>query len=44
MRKPFSLTIEHAREIVDAQKQSGKKLMVDHNQRFTRAHRRRKKS
>ncbi|MFE7064935.1 Gfo/Idh/MocA family protein [Sutcliffiella sp. NPDC057660] len=36
--KPISLTIEHAKEIVDAQKQSGKKLMVDHNQRFTRAH------
>jgi predicted dehydrogenase len=36
--KPISLTIEHAKEIVDAQMQSGKKLMVDHNQRFTRAH------
>ncbi|GGI12727.1 Gfo/Idh/MocA family protein [Gottfriedia solisilvae] len=36
--KPISLTIEHAKEIVDAQKLSGKKLMVDHNQRFTRAH------
>ena len=42
--KPISLTIEHAKEILDAQKQSGKKLMVDHNQRFTRAHQRRKKS
>ena len=36
--KPIALTMEHAQEIVDAQKQSGKKLMVDHNQRFTRAH------
>ena len=37
--KPISLTQAHAAEIVAAQKQSGKKLMVDHNQRFTRAHR-----
>jgi predicted dehydrogenase len=36
--KPISLTIEHANEIIEAQKNSGKKLMVDHNQRFTRAH------
>lgn len=36
--KPISLTIEHANEIVEAQKKSGKKLMVDHNQRFTKAH------
>ena len=36
--KPIALTMEHAQEIVDAQKRSGKKLMVDHNQRFTRAH------
>ncbi|MET0785080.1 MAG: Gfo/Idh/MocA family oxidoreductase, partial [Paenisporosarcina sp.] len=36
--KPISLTIEHANEIIEAQKESGKKLMVDHNQRFTRAH------
>lgn len=36
--KPISLTIEHANEVVEAQKKSGKKLMVDHNQRFTRAH------
>ena len=38
VEKPISLTIEHANEIIDAQKKSGKKLMVDHNQRFTRAH------
>jgi predicted dehydrogenase len=36
--KPISLTVEHANEIIEAQKKSGKKLMVDHNQRFTRAH------
>ncbi|MFD1032314.1 Gfo/Idh/MocA family protein [Metaplanococcus flavidus] len=36
--KPISLTVDHAKEIVAAQKESGKKLMVDHNQRFTRAH------
>ncbi len=36
--KPISLTVDHAKEIIAAQKQSGKKLMVDHNQRFTRAH------
>ncbi len=36
--KPISLTIEHAKEILAAQKKSGKKLMVDHNQRFTSAH------
>ncbi|NYE08468.1 putative dehydrogenase [Bacillus niacini] len=36
--KPISLTVEHANEIVEAQMKSGKKLMVDHNQRFTRTH------
>ncbi|MFD1737810.1 Gfo/Idh/MocA family protein [Bacillus salitolerans] len=36
--KPISLTVEHANEIVRAQKTSGKNLMVGHNQRFTRAH------
>ena len=36
--KPISLTVEHATQIILAQKESGKKLMVDHNQRFTRAH------
>ena len=36
--KPISLTIEDANKIVQAQKTSGKKLMVDHNQRFTHAH------
>ncbi len=36
--KPISLTVAHAQEIIAAQKKSGKKLMVDHNQRFTPAH------
>jgi predicted dehydrogenase len=36
--KPISLTVENANEIIEAGKKSGKKLMVDHNQRFTRAH------
>ncbi|SET55457.1 Predicted dehydrogenase [Oceanobacillus limi] len=36
--KPISLTIAQANEILEAEKQSGKVLMVDHNQRFTRAH------
>jgi predicted dehydrogenase len=36
--KPISLTVEQAKQIIEAQKKSGKKLMVDHNQRFTRAH------
>lgn len=36
--KPISLTLEQAKEIVDAQKASGKKLMVAHNQRFTVVH------
>ncbi|MBM7693490.1 putative dehydrogenase [Peribacillus deserti] len=36
--KPISLTIEDAKEIIEAQKKSGKVLMVDHNQRFTRTH------
>ncbi|MCI1588988.1 Gfo/Idh/MocA family protein [Heyndrickxia oleronia] len=36
--KPISLTMEHANEIVEAQRKTGNKLMIDHNQRFTRAH------
>ncbi len=36
--KPIALTIEGAEQIVQAQKTSSKKLMIDHNQRFTRAH------
>lgn len=41
--KPIALTIENAQKIIDAQRQSGKKLMIDHNQRFTRAHQQAKK-
>lgn len=40
--KPISLTMEEATEIVEAQKKSQMKLMVDHNQRFTPAHRKAK--
>ncbi|GAQ16984.1 1,5-anhydro-D-fructose reductase [Oceanobacillus picturae] len=36
--KPISLTVKDAQEILEAEKKSGKVLMVDHNQRFTRAH------
>lgn len=36
--KPIALTVEHAQQMIEAEKQSGKKLMIDHNQRFTRAH------
>ncbi|GAA0591692.1 Gfo/Idh/MocA family oxidoreductase [Virgibacillus siamensis] len=36
--KPISLTVTDAEKILDAQKKSGKKLMVGHNQRFNRAH------
>lgn len=36
--KPIALTMEDANEVVEAQRKSGKKLMVDHNQRFSRAH------
>lgn len=41
--KPIALTIENAQKIIDAQRKSGKKLMIDHNQRFTRAHQQAKK-
>lgn len=40
--KPISLTVEHAEEIVEAQKKSGSKLMIGHNQRFTKAHKKAK--
>ncbi|MGG0719587.1 Gfo/Idh/MocA family oxidoreductase [Robertmurraya massiliosenegalensis] len=36
--KPLATTVKHAEEILKAQKKSGKKLMVAHNQRFTKAH------
>lgn len=41
--KPIALTIEHAKKMIEAQKTSGKKLMIDHNQRLTRAHQQAKK-
>ncbi|WP_181347809.1 Gfo/Idh/MocA family protein [Thalassobacillus sp. CUG 92003] len=36
--KPIAVSIEQAESILEAQTKSGKKLMVDHNQRFTKAH------
>lgn len=36
--KPIALTLEHANQVIEAQKKSGKKLMIGHNQRFTKAH------
>ena len=36
--KPISLTVEHAKIMINAQKKTGKKLMIGHNQRFTIAH------
>ncbi|GEL77664.1 Gfo/Idh/MocA family protein [Tenuibacillus multivorans] len=36
--KPLAISIKHAEEILEAERQSGKKLMVDHNQRLTKAH------
>jgi predicted dehydrogenase len=36
--KPLAISIEHAEEILEAERKSGKKLMLDHNQRFTKAH------
>jgi predicted dehydrogenase len=36
--KPLAINVEYAEKILEAQARSGKKLMVDHNQRFTKAH------
>ncbi|SDK17688.1 Gfo/Idh/MocA family protein [Sediminibacillus albus] len=36
--KPISLSLAGAEQILQAQQTSKKKLMVDHNQRFTKAH------
>ncbi|GGJ94698.1 oxidoreductase [Lentibacillus kapialis] len=41
--KPIAVTVEQANEMIAAQKASGKKLMVNHNQRFFRAHQQAKK-
>ncbi|MED4473952.1 MULTISPECIES: Gfo/Idh/MocA family protein [Bacillaceae] len=38
--KPIALSVEEAEQIIKAQKKSKKKLMIDHNQRFTPAHQR----
>ncbi|RDW21380.1 dehydrogenase [Oceanobacillus arenosus] len=36
--KPIAMSVKHAEEIARAERKSGKKLMVDHNQRFTKVH------
>jgi predicted dehydrogenase len=36
--KPLAINVKFAEEILDAQAKSGKKLMVGHNQRLTKAH------
>lgn len=36
--KPISNSVKHAEEILEAERTSGKKLMIDHNQRFTKVH------
>lgn len=38
VEKPIAVSVEQAEKILEAEKKSGKKLMVDHNQRFTKAH------
>ncbi|ADU31029.1 Gfo/Idh/MocA family protein [Evansella cellulosilytica] len=40
--KPMATSVEKARVILEAQKKSGKKLMIDHNQRLTKVHQRAK--
>ncbi|WP_407270790.1 Gfo/Idh/MocA family protein [Radiobacillus sp. PE A8.2] len=40
--KPLAVSIAYAEEILEAQRKSGKKLMVDHNQRLTKAHKKAK--
>lgn len=36
--KPISNSVKYAKEILEAERKSGKKLMIGHNQRFMRAH------
>lgn len=36
--KPLAINVRLAEEIIEAERKSGKKLMIDHNQRFTKAH------
>ncbi|WP_449621050.1 Gfo/Idh/MocA family protein [Robertmurraya sp. Marseille-Q9965] len=40
--KPLAINVKYAEQILEAKALSGKKLMVDHNQRFTKAHQRAK--
>ncbi|WP_462410762.1 Gfo/Idh/MocA family protein [Neobacillus sp. Marseille-QA0830] len=40
--KPLAINVECAEKILEAERSSGMKLMVDHNQRFTKAHRKAK--
>ena len=37
--KPMSITLEGAEQVIQAFRESGKILMIDHNQRLTKAHR-----
>ncbi|WP_102026531.1 Gfo/Idh/MocA family protein [Salirhabdus sp. Marseille-P4669] len=36
--KPLAISVKQAEAILEAERKSGKKLMLDHNQRFTKAH------
>ncbi|WP_026907216.1 Gfo/Idh/MocA family protein [Paucisalibacillus globulus] len=36
--KPLAISVKHAEEMAEVEQKSGKILMVDHNQRFTKAH------
>ncbi|MUK87536.1 gfo/Idh/MocA family oxidoreductase [Ornithinibacillus sp. L9] len=36
--KPLAISVKHAKIILEAERKSGKKLMIDQNQRFTKAH------
>lgn len=36
--KPLAINVKLAEEMLEAERKSGKKLMIDHNQRFTKAH------
>ncbi|SES72536.1 Predicted dehydrogenase [Salinibacillus kushneri] len=36
--KPLAVSVEKAEQMIKAQQESGRKLMVDHNQRFSKAH------
>ncbi|MBP2242139.1 putative dehydrogenase [Cytobacillus eiseniae] len=36
--KPLAINVAFAEKMLEAERKSGKKLMIDHNQRFTKAH------